>query len=68
MQTIKKFWRAFGIADPNELCLVNFGGCFLFPICFSYPKKWQQNRKIVLLDQFHTVRYTFSLSLPKIMI
>ena len=27
---IRKFLAGFGIADPNGLCLVNFGGCFLF--------------------------------------
>ena len=32
---IRKFWRAFGIADPNGLCLVNFGGSFLFE-CFHH--------------------------------
>ena len=31
MRTHKEsVWRAFGIADPNGLCLVNFGGYFLF--------------------------------------
>ena len=30
MRTIRKFLAGFGIADPNGLCLVNFGGCFVF--------------------------------------